>query len=154
MALPVSNPGASTFYHSLRNTVAVLLGHAKQLQAAIAANSVLPSLVLNLLSDGTNTLAQIATIKADPAVLASVLTMYATDTGDSTDTTSMNIDASAAALQTLIGAIVADFPKAADGTHLAYETFSASGIVTMDTLTAARFPTTPTALAAWIATVS
>lgn len=154
MALPVSNPGASTFYHSLRNTVAVLLGHAKQLQGAIAANSMLPSLVLNLLNDATSTLTQIAEIDADPAILAAVLTMYATDTGDSADTTDANIKASAAALQTLIGAIMVDFPKAADGTHLAYETFSATGVVTMDTFAAAQFPTTPNALSAWIATVS
>ena len=154
MTLPVNGLTASVAYASLRNTVGVLLGHATQLQSSLAANSVLPSLVLNLLNDCSNTLAQIAAIEANAPILSAVLALYASDTGDTIDTTSTKINASAVALAALAVAIVADFPKAQDGKHLSYETFGANNMATMDTLTAAQFPTTPAALTGWIATVS
>ena len=154
MTLPVTGLTASTAYASLRNTAAVLYSHATQLQASLAANSVLPSLALNLLRDCTSTLTQIAAIEANAPILTSVLALYASDTGDTTDTTATKINASATALQALVAAILADFPKAADGVHLSYETFGAGGVVAMDTFTAAQFPTTPNALSNWVATVS
>jgi voltage-gated potassium channel Kch len=153
MPLPVSTPNASMSYDSMRSYTSVLMGHAQQFQAAIAANSILSSLVVNTLSDAVGVLALVATISTNPTLNAAVLAFYANETGDTTDTTAANVTASAAALQALVTAILAEYPKDAQG-HLLDRAFGTGGVITLVTFTASQFPTTATALTAWLATVS
>lgn len=154
MALPVSVNASSGFYAQIQNSLLVLLGHAQQLQAAIAANSISPNLVLNTLANIVSVNNLSTTIQANNALLTGVEQLYASNYGVTTGVAASALGTMMTALIALGAAIKTDFPKAADGTHLACQTLDASANVQTDTFTAAQLPTTATALTAWLATVS
>ncbi len=154
MTLPVSAPTASDSYNNLRRATANIMAVAQQLQPALAANAADPVMVLQLLTNAVFALSLLAGIQASPPLMVAVVALYASETGDTTDTTGAAVVASATALQALVAAIVADFPKAADGKHLAWQSLGLTGAMTCDVFMAAHFPTAIPALTAWLATVA
>jgi hypothetical protein len=152
MPLPVSAPIASDSYAELRSATHTTMQFVPAFTLPVSGD--FGAAMLNLLDSAKKTLAQFALIDADPVLAASVLALYAKETGDTIDTTAANVTACAAALQAVAAAIMADFPKAADGKHIAWQTFDATGAVVSDPLVPANFPTTQAAAAAWLATVS
>ena len=153
MPIPVSTQPASAIYGTLRNATQAIMSIVAQTQIGLAAGNCNPVLILNLQANAQYALSLVAQLQATPTLMGAVLALYASETGDTTDTTGADVLASAAALQALCSAIVADFPKATDG-HLHYQTFNSSGVATYDSFASAQFPTTSAAMTAWLATVS
>ena len=149
----VSPPVGMSVYQSTRGALSAMLGHAQQLQTAITANSITPSLVLNLLNDCVN-IANFATlVEANPNLEAAVVAFWASDQQTTTTIVSNLLGVMFGATTTLNTDIQADYPKDAQG-HLLDHSFGSGGVITQPTFTASQFPTTATALTAWLATVS
>jgi hypothetical protein len=130
------------------------MSSAANLAAQITAGTIDPLVVISVFSQAIAILQQLAVIQGNPAIEAAVTLLYQQQVGDATLAVATEIAASAAALQALVAAIQKDFPVAADGTHIVYQTLSATAGVQNASFTGAQFPTTAPAISAWLATVS
>jgi hypothetical protein len=151
-AIVVSPPLGLQVYQATRTTLTVMLTHAQAVQAAITANSILSSVVLNLLNDCVS-IANFATqVESNAALEAAVLAFWAQDQETTTAAVGVSLNAMFVATTALAAAIQNDYPKDSGG-FLQDRTFGASGVVNIATFQASQFPTTPAAITAWLATV-
>jgi hypothetical protein len=156
--LIVSPPVGLEVYQATRRLLAGMLGHAQQLQASIAANSILSSLPLNLLNDCIGVANFATTVGSNAALITSILALYSADqqAAGSQQTPAqcgVLLNSMFTATTSLAAAIQEDYPQGA-GNFLEGNTFGTGGVINLSTFTASQFPNTATALTAWLATVS
>ena len=121
------------------------------MQQQITANAVVAQTVLNVLAACANTIQVMLAQTGETLTL--MQTYYAAQTGASQAGLTASGTATYQALLAVIAAIKADFPQS--GGFLQDQQFNASGgvIVSPATYPASQFPTTATALTAWLATI-
>jgi len=153
MTLPVTQTNVADAYNTLRNLGINAQSYCNSIQQAVMSGSASATLVLNLLGAAVTTLEYAATIKADTKLAASITAYVQQQTGNSTLDVATALQDSMSALASLVAAIVADYPKAANG-YLMDRTFDASGNLVWASFGSAQLPKTVPAITNWLATIS
>jgi hypothetical protein len=141
-------------YDSVRELAINTQSYCTQLQAAVAnGGPVSATFVLSLLGAAVQTLVQAQQIQADTALSAAITAYVQQQTGNATLDVHAEFTASMTALQGVVGAILADYPKDANG-YLLDRRFDQGGNQVWITLTAATLPQTMPAIANWLTTIA
>jgi hypothetical protein len=153
MVLPVSGANVADAYSSLRSMATTLAGYCNQTVASVNGGGVNANFVLGLLQNAINTLSYAKTIQSNATLKTAIVSYVQQQVGNSTLDVSTDFDNSVTALSALVTAVIADYPKDANG-HLLDRTFDANGNIIFITLTAAMLPQTMPAITAWLATIA
>lgn len=149
--MAVTLTDGQTAYNAIVSALRALQAVTIIMQAQIGANAVVGATVLNVLAACTNVIAVMLAQTGETLTLMQAY--YASQTGQSLAGLTASGTATYQAVQAVITAIKAEFPQA--GGFIQYQQITAAGavIVSPATYPATQFPTTATALTAWLATI-
>jgi hypothetical protein len=152
MTLPLSTTTVDVEYSIMRNMGINAQSYVLNVQRQIAANSVQPTDFLSALSACVSLLAMSSAV-ATNATLVANLVAYANLVVPGTTFTATSMAGSIAALQALVTAMVAEYPKDANG-HLIDRSFAADGSINWIAQAGTAFPQTAAAASTWLGTLS
>jgi hypothetical protein len=132
------------------------LGQATQancqaVQAAAANGPVSCNLLMPLVSTAARLVALLASVMSNTALAAALVSYTQMQMANPAFDVAGDVTASLTALQALVAALMAEYPKSADGS-LADRIMDNQGNVTVVDAPAQSLPTTLPAIAAWLAT--
>jgi hypothetical protein len=152
MPLPVTLQNVGDAYAQLCNTAVNTNSYGLMVQKEIAENAVSPPDLLNLLASCSNLLSIVQATLGNTTLASALVAYVQQQAGQPTLDVGAELTASMVALQALIAAIVADYPKDSAG-FMEDRTMGSNGVWGWATFTAAQLPTTPAALVAWLTTI-
>ena len=153
MSLIISAPTVSEAYAQLRSFTIRVQSVASLFATQYAAGAVGLDIVESLIAQGTQLLGLAQQVASLTALQSNFTAYVSAQTGQLQADVQAAFSASIAAMQTLVGALIAAVPVDASG-YVLDRKISATGAITTQTATAAALAPVNTALTAWLATLA
>lgn len=154
-ALPLSTTPVASVYDTFSGMATNVRSYCEQVQSGTAnGGSVSASLLFRLLGAAKSVISYAATLPATSAFQSALTAYVQQQVGDPTLDVLTSYQTSLSALNSLISAIAADYPKDAAGHTLDRVMNATTGDVTEVSVTGANLPTTLPAISAWLSTIS
>lgn len=154
MALIISAPTVAEAYNQLRSYTIRVQSVGSMFSAQYATGSVGLDIVESLIAQGTQLLSLAQQVASLTALQSNFTAYVSAQTGQLQADVQTAFSASMAAMQTLIGALIAAVPVDSSGYVLDRKINPTTGAITTQSATAAALANVNTALTAWLATLA